>query len=317
MTRTLGNACLMLLFSGFLLGLSASHTIAQQGAQILRNDSECRALRNLVISADGAWVAAEERPDTHDGAVRVWSTKGDVSFSIERGRSPRISRDSRWVSAWQKPPLEDSRTAKPNNAGQTLVLLDTRDGSRRSFDFVLSYEVTYFSSHLAYLQSSEAKADEEGLSKGSATKPAANSAARMRKGGTLHVVELVGDRVFRWQNVTRFAAHQAINHGPREKWKVGYAYVAFVMHSEETNRDSLQVAFVGRAKTGWGTGGTYEGEKIEGLCWARDSVTLGFLDSTKTRDKAGKLRVGNGLYTWHDVRGRSGHREFIRVDTLD
>ncbi|MEE8236712.1 MAG: hypothetical protein V3S67_00240, partial [Gammaproteobacteria bacterium] len=124
---------------------TAQQAVAQKRAQTLRNDSEFRALHNPVISADGAWMAAEERPDRGDGNVRVWSMQGDVAFTIERGLSPRISRDSRWVSALQKPPLEDSKTAKPTNkrAGQTLVLLDTQDGSRRTFDFVLSHDWTY------------------------------------------------------------------------------------------------------------------------------------------------------------------------------
>ena len=194
----------------FLPGLAlllslTSTTLAQENqkpAQPLGDDSEFRALHNPVISADGAWMAAEERPDRGDGNVRVWSTEGDVTFTIERGQNPRISRDSRWVSALQKPPLEDSRTAKPKNkrAGQTLVLLDTQDGSRRTFDFVLSYDMTYSSTYLLYLQSPETKADEEGPSKDEATKPATKPAARERKVGTLHLVHLKGDNgCSRWR----------------------------------------------------------------------------------------------------------------------
>ena len=142
MTRSLRAARVLLLLAGSFLVLLAPLAVAQKRAQILRGDSEFRALHNPVISADGAWMAAEERPDRGDGNVRVWSTEGDVSFTIERGQNPRISRDSRWVSALQKPPLEETKTDEPTNqrAGQTLVLLDTQDGSRRTFDFVLSYE---------------------------------------------------------------------------------------------------------------------------------------------------------------------------------
>ena len=164
------------------------------------DDQEPVALRDPVISADGAWMAAEARPDQRDGNVRVWSTEGDVTFTIERGQNPRISRDSRWVSALQKPPLEDSRTARPKNerAGRTLVLLDTKDGSRRTFDFVLSHDWTYShdrtytSMHLVYLQSPETKADEEGPSKDEATKPAKKPAAKEPKVATLHLVSSEG-----------------------------------------------------------------------------------------------------------------------------
>jgi hypothetical protein len=163
-------------------------------------------------------------------------------------------------------------------------LLDTQDGSRRTFDFVLSYDVTYFSSYLAYLQSPEAKAD----------------------GGTLHMVELEGDRVFTWQNVAHYAAHQQTTDH--------YAYVAYVLPDEETGRDSLHVAVVGYAKVGWGTRATYNGEKIEGLRWARDPVTLGFLDSTETTDEDGERRVTSVPYTWH-VPAQSVRGKFTRVDT--
>jgi len=294
----------------FLPGLAlllslTSTTLAQENqkpAQPLRNDSEFRTLHNPVISADGAWMAAEERPDRGDGNVRVWSTEGDVTFLIERGLSPRISRDSRWVSALQKPQLEDSRTAKPKNkrAGQTLVLLDTQDGSRRTFDFVLSYDMTYASTYLLYLQSPETKADEEGPSKDEATKPAKKPAAKERKVGTLHLVHLKGDNtVFTMENVTEYAAHQTTDR------------VAFVLHDKEAGHDRLHIA--GFSPRNWGMNGIYDGEKIEGLCWARDRLTLGFLDSTETTGKDGKRRVNSALYTWQLSGQFPG--KFTRVDT--
>jgi hypothetical protein len=294
--------------------LLAPQAVAQKRAQTLRNASELRALHNPVISADGAWMAAEERPDRGDGNVRVWSTEGDVTFTIQRGQNPRISRDSRWVSALQKPPLEDSRTAKPKNkrGGQTLVLLDTQDGSRRTFDFVLSYDMTYSSLYLLYLQSPETKADEEGPSKDEATKPAKKPAAKERKVGTLHLVHLKGDGNDRvWQNVTEYATYQRSTR------------VAYVLHDEETGRDSLRVAAF--SPRGWGTNALYDGEKIEGLCWARDRRAIGFLDSTETTGKDGKRRVNSALYTWERDQSpvESDHRarvaqvaaEFTRVDT--
>jgi hypothetical protein len=61
-------------FPGLALLLSlTSTTFAQENqepAHTLWGDSEYRALHNPVISADGAWMAAEERPDRGDGNVR-------------------------------------------------------------------------------------------------------------------------------------------------------------------------------------------------------------------------------------------------------
>ena len=349
---------------GLALLLSLSSTASaqenQKPAQPLGDDSEFRALHNPVTSDDGAWMAAEERSDRGDRNVRVWSTEGDVTFTIQRGHNPRISRDSLWVSALQKPPLEDSRAAKPKNkrAGQTLVLLDTRDGSQRTFDFVLSHDWTYShdgtythdgtysddgtdshdgtysldwtgshdgtytSMHLVYLQSPETKADEEGPSKDEATKPAKKPAVKERKVGTLHLVHLKGDgNDGVWQNVTEYAIYQ------RNR------YVAYVVHDcqvvwhahEETGRDSLHI--VGFSARNSGMNAIYDGEKIEGLCWGRDRLTLGFIDSTETTGKDGKRRVNSALYTW--PRGQTAgdssgtaqplairwRRGFTRVDT--
>ena len=237
---------------------TAPLAVAQERAQTLRGDSEFRTLHNLVISADGAWMAAEERPDRGDGNVRVWSTERDLTFSIERGQNPRISRDSRWVSALQKPPLEDSRTATPKNkrAGQTLVLLDTQDGSRRTFDFVLSYDMTYASTYLLYLQSPETKADEEGPSKDEATKPATKPATKERRMGTLHQVPLhparlarngLGqpDRMYTNENVVEFATYPPSHH---------FAYMCcttkrqVAIHSASSNGASVRGTTARRSK---------------------------------------------------------------------
>ncbi|MDH3627381.1 MAG: hypothetical protein OES25_06955 [Acidobacteriota bacterium] len=289
---------------------TAAQTAAQNRTLTSRDVSEFRALHNPVISADGAWMAVEERPDRGDGNVRVWSTERDLTFSIERGQNPRISRDSRWVSALQKPLIEDSKTAKQTNkrAGQTLVLLDLQDGSRRTFDFVLSYDLTYSSTYLLYLQSPETKADEEGPSKDEATKPA----TKERKVGTLHQVPInparlartlrpyVPGKMYTKENVTQFATHETNDH------------FAYVFHDEETGGETLHIVK-------WGIRAWHKGDKIEGLCWAGgasggdESITLGFLDSTETTGEDGKRRLNSALYMWQPP--QSAAEQFTRVDT--
>ena len=281
-------------------------------AQNAEVDQEFHTLHNLVISADGDWIAAENSSDKGMGNVRVCSTKNDKAFTIERGHSPIISRDSCWVSAFLNPKLEQLQggVSKNRNAGQTLVLLNTQDGSRRTFDSVLSYQLTHFSSHLVFLQSPSAENDKAEPSKDKAAKPV----AKVLNLGTLHVVELVSQRVFTWQNVTQYAAHQATSHGIGETWKKGYAYVAFVTHNEKAGRDRLEIALVGHSKRGWGTGGTYQGQQIDDLRWASDSITLGFFDHSRPIEKNGQMHKKSMLFTWHDVREQPGYREFTRAN---
>ncbi len=273
---------------------TAQQAVAQKRVLISRDVSEFRALHNPVISSDGAWMAAEERPDRGDGNVRVWSTEGDVTFTIERGQNPRISPDSRWVSVLQAPPLEDSRTVESRHerADRTLVLLNTQDGSRRTFDFVLSYDVTYSSTWLVYLQSRESMADEAGHSNDETT---AKPAAKERKGGTLHMVHLESDKVVTTENVSQHAS--PVPAAVRRESDQTADHFAYVLHDEETGRDTLRICIL----FGDGLSGIrawYEGENIGGLCWARDTVTLGFIDSTETTGEGGKRRVNRALYTW-------------------
>jgi hypothetical protein len=119
--------------------------------------------------------------------------------------------------------------------------------------------------------------------------------------------------VFAIESVAQHAPHQTTDR------------VAFVVHDKEAGHDRLHIA--GFSPRNWGTNGIYDGEKIEGLCWARDRLTLGFLDSTETTGKDGKRRVNSALYTW--PRGKSAgdssgttqplprrlRRGFTRVDT--
>ena len=124
MTRSLRTARVPLLTAEFFLALLAPQAVAQEPEHTLRDDPESRALDNLVISADGAWVAAEERSDRGEASVRVWSTKGDVTYSIERGQHPRISRDSRWVSALRlrhSGPARSSEAFTPKLAAWTIA----------------------------------------------------------------------------------------------------------------------------------------------------------------------------------------------------
>lgn len=304
------RAVRVLLFPCCLLYvLVSSQAVARKQAQVPPDHPLPRSLHNLVISADGTWLAAEEHSDRGKANVRVWSTRRRVTFTIERGRSPRISRDSRWVSALQDPPTEDAGAGVPMRVrkGRTLVLLDTRDGSQKTFDNVLSYEMTCASTYLLYLESPQARGDEGESSKDKATKPD----APQRERGTFHQVPLNPERLaqilrpyqpdqtFSKEHVSTFAAHPTNDH------------FAYVYHDEQTGGDTLHIVK-------WGVRAWFHGERIEGLCWAGgadggdDSIRLGFIDTRSTTDTDGKRRLNSALYTWHP--GQSPAETFTRVD---
>ncbi len=292
--------------------LSLTSTLSQEAADI----QEPVTLRNPVISADGAWIAAEERLDWGDGSVRLWSTEDDATFTIERGLSPRISNDSRWVSALQKTPLEESRTATPKNqrAGQTLVLLNSKDGSRMTFDYVLSNSFTVSSGYLVYLSSSETKAAEEKPANDTTTKRTDMTTTEESNLGTLHFVYLNSDspvtiasleKVTHYVTHPTYAQHRIIDH------------LAYVFYDEETGRDRLRVVQLsdGNKKRGnWGVRGEYAGHKINNLRWANDATFLAFMDNPETSSDD-ERSANNMVFTWHDEPGRSELREFKRIDS--
>lgn len=249
---------------------------AVASAHSMTDDQLPAVLLNPVISADGAHV-------------RVRSTDSSVTFTIERAQTPRISRDSRWVSALQTP-VEESGSGR---AGQTLVLLDLQDGSQRTFERVRSYEVAAASAYLIYVQWPEAD-------KASRTPDEPNL-------GTLHLIHLESDTVSATiENVARHVTHQ-----PHDSDQTT-DHLAYVSYDGEAGHDTLNIIALGRT-SGWGYRGTHEGGKIEGLCWARDAITLGFLDSTETSGKDGERRVNSALYMWH-VAGPNVQGNFTRVD---
>lgn len=292
-----------------------SSPVASSAQRTAHDQQPVVALRAPVISGDGAWVAAEERSDGNNGNVRVWSTDGAVTYTIARGQNPRICRNSRWVSALQRTPEQESSSDRPRNerTGQTLVLLDTKDGSRRTFDFVVSYDVTYTSSYLMYLQSPERESDTvDPSNENGVQSPPAKPTTGEHGIGTLHVVHLNGDKVQTVENVTQFIPH--LTHANHEE----NDHYAYVVHDETTGRDTLYLALVNSGpenRGNFGMRGIHTGHKIEGLQWAQNSATAVFLDHQETTGKDGKPKVSSVLYTWHDVPGRPGQRGFTRVET--
>ena len=128
--------------------------------------------------------------------------------------------------------------------------------------------------------------------------------------GTLHLVHLESDTVSATiENVERYETHH-----PRSGDETTN-HLAYVQHDVETGRDTLNIVALGRT-SGWGYRGTYEGWTIDGLCWARDAIMLGFVIRTQKVGADGRAGVGRALHTWH-VAGPNVQGNFARVGTHD
>ena len=123
-----------------------------------------------LVSNDGKWLVSQGLTNCNRG-VYVWSTEGGRKFKIPNGVEPRISEDSRWVSA-----MHDT----------TLIVIDLHHGTETTFESVIDYEISRFSAYLIYLEATEDNAQT----------------------GTLHAYELDGDRDMTWDRVEEFAIFQ-------------------------------------------------------------------------------------------------------------
>ncbi|MCK5148604.1 S9 family peptidase [bacterium] len=108
----------------FMLGLSALS--AQKKALTPDDIMRFKEIHHTQISRGGEWLAYAAVPGRGDGNVIVKATDGSVFYTIERGSSPVISADGRWVSAEVLP---ETTLKKDRQSPKGMALLSTVDGA--------------------------------------------------------------------------------------------------------------------------------------------------------------------------------------------
>jgi dipeptidyl aminopeptidase/acylaminoacyl peptidase len=103
--------------------------MAQKRAMTLTDVMQFQALSQHQISNDGKWVAAQASPDRGDGYVIVKEARGRKEYTINLGRAPRFSNDSKWVIMTMTHPFTElMKIEKPADRpkdGLTLLNLAT------------------------------------------------------------------------------------------------------------------------------------------------------------------------------------------------
>jgi len=107
-----------------------------------------REIHDFSISKDGRWMVINARPDRGDGEVVVFQVTDGIRRVIPRGVRPRITPDGAFAGALVKPPAGSSDRKKKND----LVLLHTRDGSRKTYQRVKEFAFSGCSQWLAFLE---------------------------------------------------------------------------------------------------------------------------------------------------------------------
>lgn len=92
-----------------------------------------------VISYEGDLVVFALSKDRGDGEVRVNDTGGTTLHTIERGSSPSVTRNSRWVGAYVHPPAEQVLRPGAESQRRGFALLDVDSGDKEAFEEVRNY----------------------------------------------------------------------------------------------------------------------------------------------------------------------------------
>ncbi len=155
-------------------------TVAQEKKALTLEDiMRFRAIENPVISEDGAWVAYSTQPDRGDGDLRVHSLQSSAMYSLARGGSPIISKDSRWLAAIINPMAVDLERKKDDKDKPRpgMALLNLSDGDSLKIEGVERFSFSDDGSWLAYLLFRK----EESITKSEFSKAGRDSSVTMTK----------------------------------------------------------------------------------------------------------------------------------------
>lgn len=118
--------------------LSACPIIAQE-VFTFEDVMQFEDIKTPVISGNGNWVAYGVWPELGDGEVRITSSNGRTTHTIERGERPQLTNNGRWAGAIVKPPFIESENAGRDAPKNGLTLLNTESGETMNFEEVRSF----------------------------------------------------------------------------------------------------------------------------------------------------------------------------------
>jgi len=131
-----------------------------------RDMMQFKHIKDPVISEDGAFVAYGLQPDRGDGAAWIHNIRNGDVFTVERGRAPEISKNSRWVAMFINPKAVELEKAEKEKPKQGMKILDTRTGETVAYEKVQKFTFSDDSRWLAIHFFKENEKQEDGENKG-------------------------------------------------------------------------------------------------------------------------------------------------------
>jgi dipeptidyl aminopeptidase/acylaminoacyl peptidase len=163
MPRWLTKRVYFFLLCTCLLALGFSGESQPKKALTYKDMMQFMHIKDPVISEDGAFIAYGLQPDRGDGEARIHSTKNGDVFTIERGRAPKISKNSRWAAVIISARAVDMEKAEEKRPKQGMIVLDTRTGETFPYEKVQKFSFSDDSRWLAiHFFKEDEKSDDEG-----------------------------------------------------------------------------------------------------------------------------------------------------------
>ncbi|MDQ1353328.1 MAG: hypothetical protein QG657_3634 [Acidobacteriota bacterium] len=138
----------------------------QSGAEVktgkhpmsLQDIMKFKTIKEALISDDGRWLVYTAQPDRGNSEVMVYrlGEKKEPYERISRGKSPAISRDSRWIASLITPDapiileFEKKKKKDATELQADMKLLDTATGNLNTFENVKSFAFAENSQWLTY-----------------------------------------------------------------------------------------------------------------------------------------------------------------------
>ena len=116
------------------------HTAFGQGQLTFEDVMRFETITSPEISANGEWVTYEVWPEVGDGEVRIRQAEGDAFYTIERGKSPALTRNGSWAGALVHLPTVEAENMKAEERYTDLVLMNLSNGDTLRFEKVNRFD---------------------------------------------------------------------------------------------------------------------------------------------------------------------------------
>ncbi len=294
-------------FALALAALPAAVALAGGRPLELTDLMKFHTLHDAVLSKDGHWIAYTLKVDRGDGEAVARSTRDETEHRIERGASPQISADGRWVAAKIEPTLEErekdgqgkdkDEEDKPKTG---LALLDLRDGAEVRIERVESFAFSEDGRFIAYKlfaeeeekdkdeTEEETEADEPLEKKEKAEDDDKDKDKKKDLGTKLVLRELESGDEIHLEHVTEYAFDEA---------STAFAYAVSAPQGEGNGAYLRHLGQDGTEETL----AHLEKGRYTHLVWAKEVSRLAFLEAAVEDDEPGDAR----LHTWDQGGARS------------